>query len=139
MFSFAPLPVIDTLNCHDGFWILMAIVGLINLAVFSSTLDYDKWTGFIICFVLSVCFMNYAGYKSWTTGSITVPKNEQVVGTLKGFNAEGEAYKEKSGKTYVHRENHYLYVVYSIEGYGPVLFKAQTGVSYPEKAILYKN
>ena len=139
MYSFNPLPVIDTINSHGGFWFLVAIALLINLIYFGIAYDYNKWKQFIIVFVLSATFLNYAGYKSWNTGKIITPKNERVIGTLKGFQAEGEAYTERQGKQTVRRENHYLYVVYSIEGNGLVTFKALSGITYPEKAILYKN
>lgn len=139
MFSFDPLPIVDTINSHGGFWVLLAFALIINIVSFGIAYDYDEWKQFIIVFVLSVTFMNYAGYQSWTTGEIKVPKNEQVIATYRGVHAEGEAYKEKSGKQYVTREHHYLYVLYYVEGHGTVAFKAKAGVSYPERAILYKN
>lgn len=104
MYSFNPLPIIDTVNSHGGFWFLLGIVLIINFVSWGIAYDYNKWKQFIIIFALSVTFMNYAGYNSWTTGKIITPKNEQVIGTLKGFNAEGEAYTERQGKQTV-RQN----------------------------------
>lgn len=139
MFSFDPLPVVDTLNSHGGFWFLFVLMLIINIVSFGIAWDYDNWKQFIICFVGSLLLLNYTGWQSWTTGEIKVSKNEKVVGIYRGVQAEGEAYREKSGKQYITRENHYLYVLYYVEGYGTVAFKAKSGISYPERAILYKN
>jgi hypothetical protein len=142
MYSFNPLPIIDTVNSHGGFWLVFCILGIITAFAFIIALDYDdkqNWKSFLFVFVFCGTIIAFTGYNSWTTGTITVPKNEKVIGTFKGFNAEGEAYTERSGKQTVRRENHYLYVVYSIEGQGVITFKALSGITYPEKAILYKN
>lgn len=139
MFSFNPLPVTDTLNSHGGFWFLLWIIGGINLIWFLFSMDAKNYKSFLLVFVLSATLMNFVGYKSWTTGQIIVPKNEKVIGTLSGFIAEGEAYTERSGKRTVRRENHYLYVAYTVEGFGRVIFPANKGITYPERAILYKN
>ena len=142
MYSFNPLPVIDTINSHGGFWFVFCILGIITAFAFAITWDNndnENWKTFFTVFIIAAIILGFTGYNSWTTGAITVPKNEQVIGTFKGFNAEGEAYTERSGKQTVRRENHYLYVVYSIEGNGLVTFKALSGITYPEKAILYKN
>lgn len=83
--------------------------------------------------------MNYTGFVSWTSGEIKTPKNEAVIGVLRGFEAEGEAYTERSGKSTVRREDHRLYVVYAVEGQGVVTFSANRGTIYPERVTLYKN
>ena len=139
MFSFNPLPIIDNLNSHGGFWFLFWIMAIINVFSFLIALDNRAYKQFMFIFVISATLMNYVGYKSWTTGEIITPKNEKVIGTLSGFIAEGEAYTERSGKQTVRRENHYLYVAYNVEGFGRVIFPANKGITYPEKAVLYKN
>ena len=142
MYSFNPLPIIDTVNSHGGFWFVCFVVGIITAFTFAVAFDNndnESWRFFFNVFIVAAIILAFTGYNSWTTGAITVPKNEKVIGTFKGFNAEGEAYTERQGKQTVRRENHYLYVVYSIEGQGFITFKALSGITYPEKAILYKN
>lgn len=139
MFTFYPMPITDTLNSHGGFWFLLFFIGAINLFWFFCAVDNREYKAFLFVFVISATFMNFVGYQSWTTGKINVPKNEKVIGTLSGFIAEGEAYTERSGKQTVRRENHYLYIAYNIEGFGRVIFPANKGITYPERAVLYKN
>ena len=59
---------------------------------------------------------------------------EKLVGTLKGFIAERNVSISGKSKT----ENHFLYVVYNVNG-GDILFRATTGISYPQQAIIYAN
>lgn len=142
MYSFQPLPVIDNLNSHGGFWFVCFMVCIFTAFCFCVALDNDdneNWIAFFIAFLIGAIILGFAGYNSWTTGQIITPKNEKVIGTLKGFKAEGEAYTERQGKQTVRREHHYLYIIYSIEGQGLVTLKALSGITYPEKAILYKN
>lgn len=144
MYSFDPLPIVDTLNSHGGFWFMLFVVGVFIVFSFTITIDtvninYSDFKAFFIVLVLGLTLLGYIGYESWTTGKITVPKNEKVIGTLKGFHSEGEAYTERSGKQTVRRENHYLYVTYAVEGQYQVTFRANPGVKYPELAVLYKN
>ena len=139
MFTFNPIPVIDNLNSHGGFWFLFWVIAFINFCSFITALEAREYKLFTFIFVISATFMNYVGYQSWTTGEIITPKNEKIIGTLSGFIAEGEAYTERQGKQTVRRENHYLYVAYNIEGFGKVIFPATKGTTYPEKAVLYKN
>lgn len=138
MFSFNPLPITDNLNSHTEFWFMFGVISGINAIRFLLALETRNYKGFLFVFVLSATLMSFVGYQSWNTGEI-IPKNEKVIGTLSGFIAEGEAYTEKSGKQTVRRENHYLYVAYSVEGFGKVIFPANKGIAYPEKAVLYKN
>ena len=142
MYSFNPLPVIDTINSHGGFWLVCFVVCIIMafwLCVALDNDDNESWKVFFIAFIIGAIILGFTGYNSWNTGEIITPKNEKVIGILKGFQAEGEAYTEKSGKQTVRREHHYLYVVYSIEGHGLVTLRALSGITYPERAILYKN
>lgn len=129
-----PLPVVDTLNNHQGFWFLFWLIITIN--VFFLIFESKKISAVLGC--ASVCLLNWGAFESWTTGTITTPKNEKVIGTLKGFEAEGEAYYERSGKQTVRREDHRLYVVYQVDG-GVVTFSANKGIIYPERVTLYKN
>ena len=139
MFTFNPMPVIDNLNSHTGFWALFWVIIGINTMLFIMSVDNREYKPFLFIFVISATLMNFVGYQSWTTGEIITPKNEKVTGTFLGFIAEGEAYTERSGKQTVRRETHYLYVAYNVEGFGRVIFPANKGITYPEKAVLYKN
>lgn len=58
---------------------------------------------------------------------------ETRVGTLKGFFGESIKINSKSSS-----EQHFTYVVYNVDG-SDVTFKADLGVPYPEKAIIYRN
>lgn len=142
MFSFNPLPIIDNLNSHGGFWFSLFVLGIITAFSFIIALDRDEkseWKTFIFVFMFCGSIMGLIGYNSWTTGEIITPKNEKVIADFVGFVAEGEAYTERSGKQTVRRENHYLYIAYNVPGYGRVILPANKGVTYPERAILYKN
>ena len=142
MYSFNPQPIIDTVNNHGGFWTVFCILAIITAFSFALAWDYDtnsEWKTFFIVGFISTIILGFTGCISWTTGSITVPKNEKVIADFAGFIAEGEAYTERSGKQTVRRENHYLYVAYNVPGYGKVIFPANKGTTYPEKAVLYKN
>ena len=139
MYTFNPLPVIDTLNAHGGFWTLAFVLILLNVIWFIGSIDFGEYKGFFILCLLSILALNYVGFQSWTTGTINTPKNEKVTGLFKGYMGEGEAYYTKSGKTTVRREDHYLYVIYTIEGQGDAVFSANKGTVYPERVTIYKN
>lgn len=138
MYTLQPLPVIDTFNTHTGFWLLLTIVGFVYVITAAWANECNKPKALIVLTVVCSALLIYAGIESWTTGKITMPVNERVTGKLKTFTAEGEAYNERQGKQTIKRENHYLYVVYTIEG-NDVIFTAQSGKPYPQYAIFYKN
>jgi hypothetical protein len=85
-------------------------------------------------FVVIIMAIGYGVSFHWTNQEPKTFKNEKVTAELVGFQPEG--YREKSGKSMVDR--HYMYVVYRV-GSEQVILQAQTGVVYPQTAILYKN
>lgn len=139
MFSFNPLPIIDTLNDHTGFWWIMAFMVLYVVYNTLTAIEYGDKSSFFGGLLFAGAIIALSAFISWNTGSITTPKNEKVIGNMVGYTAEGEAYTQTSGKTTVRRENHYLYVVYKIDGYGNIPFRAEPGNPYPTNAIIYKN
>jgi hypothetical protein len=134
MITMQPLPVVDTLNDHGGFYFCCFMAFLFLWMAF---LAFEK-AGRMFAVCVIVCGLNWGAFQSWTTGTITTPRNEKVIGTLKGFEAEGGAYYERSGKQTVRRQDHRLYVVYQVDG-GVVTFSANKGIIYPERVTLYKN
>lgn len=130
MYTFQPIT--DYSDTHSGFFVLAAIC----LAVFFIVIAL--WKNDEIEFysvVIWTCILGalaYAGQvNSYTPHH---PLNEQHIGTLVGFDAEG--YRERSGKQMVDR--HYTYVVYNIDG-NEVMFEASTGFAYPKRIVVYKN
>ena len=139
MFSFNPLPIIDTLNDHVGFWMICIMMTIIVIYNIFYSIDDGEYTPFVVAALFAAATIGISAYVSWNSGDIIRPKNEKVIGTLVNYFAEGGTYTQQSGKTTIRRENHYLYVIYRIEGYGNVSFKATPGIAYPQTAIIYKN
>lgn len=133
MYSFLPLPVIDTLNSHVGFYMLVILCVLMSTIWYAGTDEIKPQA------VLSAVVIAIGAAVSWNTGSIKTPANVQVVGKFVQFVAEGETVQERSGKTTVQKTYNYLYVVYQLDTGQKVILKASQGVEYPERVILYKN
>jgi uncharacterized membrane protein YoaK (UPF0700 family) len=131
MYSFAPIPAINTINDHSGFYLICVIcVALILFAFVVS----DYMEDFRGPFIFSLVVMVIAAGISFNTGEYREYTNTKVTGTLVKFEAEG--FRERSGKYMA--ERHYTYVVYNING-NEILFRAHTGTEYPKTAIFYKN
>lgn len=139
MFSFNPLPIIDTVNDHFGFWLMVFAMAIITVYSIFYSINTGESSVFMATVLIAASILGLSAYVSWNSGDIIRPKNEKVIGTLVGYFAEGEAYTQQSGKYRVKRENHYLYVIYNINGYGNVSFNATPGIAYPQTAIIYKN
>lgn len=131
MYTFTPIPPIDTINCHTGFYIVTVFM-LLFFVIACATNDgeFNLSNVFIIFSVPCVI----AAVISWNTGTYQEYANTPVTGTFVKFEAEG--FRERSGKSHVDR--HYTYVVYNING-NDVLFHSSAGIEYPKTAIFYKN
>lgn len=141
MYTINPLPIVDTLNNHGGFWFVVLACLVVYMFVVIIMYDgfYDisrKCVGASIPFL---CVVAWTGYVSWTSGEITVPLNTPVVGEFVSVFGEGESYNVRSGKSGYRRvDNHHLYVVYNIEG-NQIVFRAEPGQTNPKYATFYKN
>ena len=138
MYTFAPLPPINTLDQHGGLlaaFCLCLFIVLIAMSILEDSSVTVKSFAVIICFFLP---LSYVTYKSFTTGEITERANVKVEAKLVGFVAEGYNESQGSGKHTKRVDVHNTYVVYEVDG-TRTLFPASTGMSYPETAILYRN
>jgi hypothetical protein len=129
MYTFNPVANIPV--SHDGFAVILAFcVVCLIMVLFNEPETFFVWF-FIACFPVGIA---YGVSYHWTNQEPKTFVNQKVTGTFVKFEAEG--YKERSGKSYVDR--HYTYVVYNVNG-NNVLLSAQSGIEYPQTAILYKN
>jgi hypothetical protein len=129
MYSFSPLADIPV--DHAGLFIVgMGCAMWLVICLFNSPEDF--FVNFF--FVVIIMAIGYGVSFHWTNQEPKTFKNEKVTAELVGFQPEG--YREKSGKSMVDR--HYMYVVYRVGG-EQVILQAQTGLVYPQTAILYKN
>ena len=131
-YTFYPLATVDTLNSHTGFYFIAAACAVIAVMALVGWLSHEEGAGWAIMGIL--VFVCIAAAISRKTGGITVYKNEQVTGTLVGFQAEG--FRQREGKSTA--EYHYTYVIYEVPE-GQVMLRACGGCVYPQRAILYKN
>lgn len=138
-----PLPTIDTVNSHVGFYIVAAIgaVFVIFQIVSWVTADYAKkeefesftyasWT------YISVCIA--AALISWNTGEITVYKNTPIAAKRLDIHGESHNASRRQGKRTEYYVEHNLYVTYAVPE-GIVTFKISQGQPWPNEAILYRN
>ena len=136
MYSFSPLPPVDTLHIHYGLIFIFGSICTLSLFVY---LAFKEFKSFQNKFYLSCAFiLCVASYFSFTEGKVIVYENKQVVGKFVKFIAEGYNEEYRSGKTTQRVDRHLLYVVYEVEG-EQVILTANDGFMYPQKAILYKN
>lgn len=136
VYTTVPLPPIDTLNDHSGFWlftIIAIIVWAIALGVISSIIIR------LLTFIVLCGAVGAAAVNSWSSGDVRHYENRSVHATLVGFQAEGFNEARRVGGQTRKVDVHYTYVIYSVPGEGSVLFRAYPGISYPETAILYAN
>lgn len=137
MYSVSPLPPIDTVHSHCGFWAVCAIL-LIAWVVLGLLLADEKKETVIGLAIGSLVLLGITGAISWTTGEVRTFSNVQVQGKLISDFAEGYSQTERSGKITHDVEYHYLYVVYEIEG-RRVVFQSAPGLAWPAEAIFYRN
>lgn len=130
MYTIAPIPPINTIDDHGGFYILL-FLGI--MLVWAAWEVENGWL--LLAGIILPCF---AGYVSWTTGRYYEYPNEKVTGEFVRYVAEGYSETVRSGKSTRQVDRHVVYVAYKING-NEVLFNAQTGVEYPKFATFYKN
>lgn len=138
MYSLTPFPIVDTLNDHTGFCVILFVVVIFALCV--SSLYDDNLLEIPIglqIFMVLICVAS--GYSSWTTGTIYVPRNEQVVGELMGVDKVEYSTTCSVGKTSTSCTKIKGVVAYRLPDNSVVSFDSTTGVSYPQRAILYKK
>lgn len=135
MYSFQPLPTIDTVNSHIGLAAVAVIcaVWIIMVALWSLA-DHD-WEHFVKAGIAGpAVLLIIATIISFTTGKITTFENTPVTGVFVGYEAEG--YNVQSRKS--RADHHLIYVIYRMPE-GDILMLAGAGMVYPKEAILYKN
>ena len=130
MYTIAPIPPINTIDDHGGFYCLL-FIGFILI-----WMAWEVENGWLL--LAGIILPCVAGYVSWTTGRYYEYPNEKVTGEFVRYVAEGYNVTERSGKTTRHVDKHEIYMVYRING-NEVLFHAKTGVEYPKTAVFYKN
>lgn len=135
MYTTAPLPPIDTLNSHDGFVFLLAVVVFFTLVLIAYFEDDQLSTVFV---VIAGVVIGMSAYQSWNSGTITEQKNEKVVGELVTFWGEQHQEERRSGKQTRLVTISNQYVTYKVPD-GLVSFKIHEGQAWPEKAVFYKN
>jgi len=132
MYSMQPIPAIDTLNSHVGFWMCIFFAMFIWVGM---VLNGWKWWGAVV--ILSIP-LGIVGVISWNTGSITTYANTPVQATLVDYAASTKTETHQTGKTHSTVIVNKTYVIYSTPD-GNVTFESQQGVPYPTTAVLYKN
>ena len=135
MYTVQALAVVDTLNCHSGFYASCAIcviIIVISLVACNDVVEIRAYAA--TCAIL----LAIVGGVSYNTGEVKAYANQPVTATLVGFQAEGYNETRHSGKYTTHLDVHEQYVVYAVPE-GNVMFPAQVGQVYPTNAFLYKN
>lgn len=138
-YSTSPLPIVDTLNDHTGFFfVLVPTVVILFISIYNSDDTFGDSRTALLCGLVAI---GISGLVSWNTGEIVVPKNTPVEGTYAEFLNERHNETRSSGKNgrdsrvvTVHRS----YVVYEING-AYVQFPATAGTPWPKKATFYGN
>ena len=135
MYTFQPIPPVDTINNHGGFMIVSCIMFVVFVAML---INNDEEFNMYKVFVLLCIPVGIAAGVSWNTGEYKEYANTRVEGKFIGFQAEGYNVEERSGKTTRRVDKHFTYVVYEVNG-NRVLFSANQGIEYPKTAVLYRN
>lgn len=127
MYSFQP--VVDMSQTHVGFYLVLALAVGLTWAAWWAFESIPTLVAFVVVFG-SIVILTYN--ESFIESK--PPVNEQVVGTFKGYLAEG--FREQAGKYKVDR--HVLWVIYTVPE-GDVVLQGSEGNVYPKTAYLYKN
>ena len=140
-YSTAPLEAINTAAEHSGFYIfggaflLFMIVAL--LFAVSETKKEDRYFSFSLAAICGIIIAIIGGI-SFTTGEYKVYPNEQVIAKRLTFDEVSSIENVGSSKHKRYEEVIRGFVYYKVPE-GTVMFRAESGVVYPETAILYKN
>lgn len=135
-YSFAPLANVNTINDHTGFFVFLVGMLVFFVVTFFNCRDDMESAGWMVASFLFLT--GIAALISWNSGEVKVYANTEVTGEFVGFVAEGFNITEHQGKTTRHVDKHFSYVVYRVDGQN-ILFPAETGVTYPTVAALYRN
>lgn len=136
MYTFAPLANINTVDDHGFFYALVVFVAvfwLIMLYQCRDDLQEAGWSTVVMLVFLGIC-----GFFSYNSGEIKNYENKQVQAEFVEFVAEGFNITEYHGKYSSRVDKHFTYVVYKVDG-NNVMLPAQTGQTYPQTIVLYKN
>lgn len=142
MYTSTPLPMIDTLNNHEGFifillvWVFCTIVILVVTYCVDHT-DKDLYGAIKFCIWLFLPVL-VAGIVSFNTGEIKKFKNIPVAMNFVEFRPEGYNAEVRSGKHTRRADVHQLYVVYEYNG-SYVIITANANQVYPRQAVFYYN
>jgi glucan phosphoethanolaminetransferase (alkaline phosphatase superfamily) len=142
MYTFNPLPIVDSLNNHGGFYfICFALIALLVIRIIIEFFDPygDGWVAVIGQLVISVIAAGSVAVVSYNTGSIVTPANIKVEATFVSYQPEGYNIAETSGKTTRQVDHHEMWVVYMLPDETRVILRANPGQAYPNKVVLYKN
>lgn len=134
MYTFQPLASIPA--SHDGFaFICFVTIAILIVVFFAEDLAY-----LVIALVPAslVVLLAYCVSYVWTDQTPKTFKNEVVVGEFVQYVAEGYNETIRSGKTTRQVDRHNTYVVYRVNGQ-LVMLESQVGLTYPQRATLYKN
>lgn len=133
MYSFQPL--VDTnWNSHVGFYVTVVmalmVVGLLVWSA-SKTTAYLWFAGCVSALTFAVTFVVFIN--SYRPQKVFA--NQPAIGTFVGFTPE--VVSEKVAK-YHHNITRRFWVTYKVNG-ELVILPANPALSYPERAVLYKN
>lgn len=135
IYSTTPLPDVDTLNVHTGFYIITfaLIVGFIVMCF-----NEDDVIDRIIMGSIFSCIIAVSGWISWNTGEIRHYVNEPVIARMHSNEPQVVAYTERVHKNNVTKYRLQSFVYYEVDG-GVVAFQRGDGQSWPITATLYRN
>ena len=133
MYTFNPIPDVPVDHTGFGIVVIFCIIALIVCLIVERE-------AFFVYFFLAVVVSSFAYGVSyhWTNQEAKTFVNTKVTAEFQGYQPEGYNESRTSGKTTRRVDVHHMYVVYTVNG-DPVILQAQTGVTYPKTAILYKN
>lgn len=137
MYIYTTTPLADIPPDHSGFWVVSIAVCIIWILMILS----EDERGLKVIYTIAaagVIWISWMVSYVWTDKTTLVYKNEQVTGEFVRFVAEGWSESRQSGKTTRQVDVHKTYVVYRING-NEVLFEANRGVEYPQRAVFYKQ
>lgn len=142
MYTTVPLQMINTLNDHSGFYVVLVSLALCNIGygiltlVFDDNLSDSGFWGFLFT-SLVVCVIS--GILSVSTGYIKTFENIPVHMKFVGFQAEGYNIEERSGKSTRRVDIHNTYVIYEDANSYKMLIPAEQNSVYPPVAVFYYN
>lgn len=133
MYTTSPIPPIDTLNCHTGAYVALAIFVVVILLHISDQITIGlKPMSCLAVIVASIMVYSY------NSGSITVFENQKVHGNFVRFISTSENKMVPIGKTMLLMNVKEQFVEYEVDG-NHVTIPASSELEYPKHAILYKN